>query len=109
MGESMGQRSECLQVLGGGLGMPYNHPVPDILTWLQSAIVEMTGNTKVEERAAFWCQPHKRIFFATPQTFRNDIVRGEHQSSCICKITHQPENVTCHLLDMVDLPMFVHD
>ena len=52
-------------------------PSVSCLCLLQSAIVEMTGNTKAEDRAQLWSQSHKRIFFATPQTFRNDIVKGE--------------------------------
>ena len=51
----------------------------------------MTGNTKAEERAQLWSQTHKRIFFATPQTFRNDVVRGRD--------TLQPQSNLCANLE----------
>lgn len=41
----------------------------------------MTGHTPAERRAAIWSQPHKRIFFCTPQVFKNDACSGESSSA----------------------------
>lgn len=55
--------------------------------WMQNALHEMTGGISSESRAEIWDMPHKRIFFCTPQTFKNDVCRGErawHRSkACI--------------------------
>lgn len=48
---------------------------------LQTSIEELTGSCKRLDRQDLWELPYKRIFFCTPQTFRNDIDRGE-----VCKL-----------------------
>ncbi len=50
-----------------------------VFTWLlQKSIVEMTGSaTKQEERKELWEIAHKRIYFATPQCFNNDVTKGD--------------------------------
>lgn len=50
---------------------------------LQLSMVELTGATKQEERLELWNQPHMRFFFATPQTFKNDVCQGEAPSGGI--------------------------
>ncbi|KAK9842497.1 hypothetical protein WJX81_002950 [Elliptochloris bilobata] len=55
----------------------------------QAALVELTGNTKQEDRQSVWGRPHVRIVFMTPQTFRNDVLVG------ICPY----EVVTCVVVD----------
>ena len=53
---------------------------------LQKSIVEMTGSaTKQEERKELWEIAHKRIYFATPQCFNNDVTKGD-----ACKARHLP-------------------
>ena len=47
---------------------------------LQTSIEELTGSCKRLDRQDLWELPYKRIFFCTPQTFRNDIDRGK-----VCK------------------------
>ena len=47
---------------------------------LQTSIEELTGSCKRTDRQDLWELPYKRIFFCTPQTFRNDLDRG----SCFC-------------------------
>ena len=50
-----------------------------VFIWLlQKSIVEMTGSaTKQEERKELWEIAHKRIYFATPQCFNNDVTKGD--------------------------------
>lgn len=43
---------------------------------LQEHIEELTGSVSAEKRAELWSLPHKRFFFMTPQTFKNDLFRG---------------------------------
>lgn len=40
------------------------------------AAVAAAGNVKAEDRRSIWEQEHMRIFFATPQTFWNDVKKG---------------------------------
>ena len=42
----------------------------------QGAIEELTGSVKAEHRSLVWNLPHKTVFFATPQTFKNDVCKG---------------------------------
>ncbi len=49
--------------------------VPSVLR-LQEAIEELTGTVAAERRAELWAMPHKKMFFMTPQTFKNDLVKG---------------------------------
>ena len=42
----------------------------------QEHIEELTGSTNAERRAELWATPHKRMFFMTPQTFKNDVFKG---------------------------------
>eukprot|EP00884_Botryococcus_braunii_P021370 jgi/Botrbrau1/7917/Bobra.9_2s0085.1 len=55
----------------------------------KKAMVELTGATKQEERLALWSLPHMRFYFATPQTFKNDVCQGV----CPC------EKVVCLVVD----------
>ena len=43
---------------------------------VQTSIEELTGSCKRLDRQDLWELPYKRIFFCTPQTFRNDVDRG---------------------------------
>lgn len=45
---------------------------------MQEHIEELTGSVNAERRAELWATPHKRIFFMTPQTFKNDVFKGAH-------------------------------
>lgn len=42
----------------------------------KASMVEMTGTVKKETRHVDWHVPHKRIYFCTPQTFKNDVANG---------------------------------
>ncbi|KAL0018444.1 hypothetical protein WJX77_010041 [Trebouxia sp. C0004] len=42
----------------------------------KTSIEELTGSCKRLDRQDLWELPYKRIFFCTPQTFRNDVDRG---------------------------------
>jgi hypothetical protein len=46
----------------------------------------MTGTTK--NRGEIWAMEHKRIFFCTPQTFKNDVCTGTPHP------THSPPRIT---------------
>ena len=48
----------------------------ETLIQLQTSIEELTGSCKRLDRQDLWELPYKRIFFCTPQTFRNDVDRG---------------------------------
>lgn len=41
-----------------------------------------------ENRIVQWDSPHKRIIFATPQTFKNDVCTG------VCKCIHSCKSLT---------------
>ena len=58
-----------------------------VFTWLlQNSIVEMTGSaTKQEERKELWGIAHKRIYFATPQCFNNDVTKGDAARPGACQ------------------------
>jgi hypothetical protein len=43
---------------------------------LQEHIEELTGSVSAEKRAELWALPHKRFYFMTPQTFKNDLMKG---------------------------------
>jgi ERCC4-related helicase len=49
----------------------------DLVNPPQEHIEELTGSVSAEKRADLWAVPHKRFFFMTPQTFKNDLVKGE--------------------------------
>ena len=36
----------------------------------------LNGGVNKEGRVRQWASPHRRIFFATPQTFKNDVFTG---------------------------------
>lgn len=56
-----------------------------VARWLlQTSIEELTGSCKRLDRQDLWELPYKRIFFCTPQTFRNDIDRGKMCKSGCC-------------------------
>lgn len=42
----------------------------------------MTGTVAKADRAEAWTTPHKRIFFATPQAFKNDAAKGTMSVTC---------------------------
>jgi hypothetical protein len=44
---------------------------------LQEHIEELTGSVSAEKRAELWALPHKRFYFMTPQTFKNDLMKGD--------------------------------
>ena len=44
---------------------------------MQEHIVEMTGTTNPDKRAELWDMPNKRLYFMTPGTLKNDVVKGE--------------------------------
>ena len=46
----------------------------------QRNIEELTGSCKRLDRQGLWEEEHKKIFFCTPQTFRNDVDRGQRSS-----------------------------
>lgn len=46
------------------------------------AAVVAAGNVKAEDRRSIWEQEHMRIFFATPQTFWNDVKKGGTLGCC---------------------------
>ena len=53
------------------------------LLWLPSMqrnVEELTGSCKRLDRQGLWEEEHKKIFFCTPQTFRNDVDRGQGSS-----------------------------
>lgn len=65
-----------LVVSGTSCSWGSNH----MLTWLplmQRNIEELTGSCKRLDRQGLWEEDHKKIFFCTPQTFRNDVDRGQ--------------------------------
>jgi ERCC4-related helicase len=41
-----------------------------------AALLELTGNTPIEERMTAWRDPARRAFFCTPATFANDLNKG---------------------------------
>lgn len=43
------------------------------------------GQVKGEERQQLWQQEHTRIVFATPQTFWNDVKKGEAGGAVKCQ------------------------
>lgn len=47
----------------------------------QEHIEELTGSVSAEKRGELWALPHKRFFFMTPQTFKNDLVKGQTPNS----------------------------
>ena len=51
--------------------------------YVQTSIEELTGSCKRVDRQDLWELPYKRIFFSTPQTFRNDLDRGKHFASSL--------------------------
>ena len=55
---------------------------------MQRMLHELTGQTESERRAEIWSIPHKRIFFCTPQVFKNDVCRGE--PSLLPHVASQP-------------------
>ena len=57
---------------------------------MQRMLHELTGQTESERRAEIWSIPHKRIFFCTPQVFKNDVCRGEPSLIATGCIPFQP-------------------
>lgn len=51
---------------------------------LQEHIEELTGSVSAEKRAELWSLPHKRFMFMTPQTFKNDLVKGAARAPQLC-------------------------
>ena len=44
---------------------------------MQVNSVVMDGHVSKEERLALWNSSHRRIIFATPQAFKNDVSKGQ--------------------------------
>lgn len=60
----------CRRGIGGLLPCSAGTTIPALVT----------GTVKAEERQRLWQQSHMRIFFATPQTFWNDVKKGGSHS-----------------------------
>lgn len=43
---------------------------------MQGNSIVLDGGVNRENRVIQWESPHKRIIFATPQTFKNDVCTG---------------------------------
>jgi ERCC4-related helicase len=43
---------------------------------LQGNSIVLDGGVNRENRVIQWESPHRRIIFATPQTFKNDVCTG---------------------------------
>ena len=60
---------------------------------VQSSIQEMTGTVVKADRAEAWVTPHKRVFFATPQAFKNDAAKGGRQAPPAGAVhPHEPQS-----------------
>ena len=59
---------------------------------MQVNSVVMDGHVNKEERLSLWNSLHRRIIFATPQAFKNDVFKG--QSLHLCPVT-SPSLVSC--------------
>lgn len=51
---------------------------PNLITdsLVQANSVVLDGGVNRENRVVQWNSPHKRLIFATPQTFKNDVCTG---------------------------------
>lgn len=45
--------------------------------WAQVNSIVLDGSVSKDERINHWTSAHKRIIFATPQAFKNDVFKGE--------------------------------
>lgn len=55
---------------------------------LQEHIEELTGSVSAEKRAELWALPHKRFYFMTPQTFKNDLMKGHSPAPAAALAAH---------------------
>ena len=45
--------------------------------WAQVNSIVLDGSVSKDERINHWTSAHKRIIFATPQAFKNDVFKGQ--------------------------------
>ena len=50
----------------------------------QENSVVLDGGVNKAGRVGQWASPHRRIFFATPQTFKNDVFTGARACAKDC-------------------------
>lgn len=48
---------------------------------MQANSIVLDGAVHKDSRSTLWSSQHRRIIFATPQTFKNDVFKGPCQPS----------------------------